>query len=453
LKTLKVALATLGCKLNQVDTEAIREAFERAGWQVVPFAGEADVYVINTCTVTGETDHQSRQLLRRALRRKEKTPGIRVIATGCYAQTAAAALAAAAPGIDLITGNIEKEKIPELLGRLSGGTEFRVRDISGERTFRAAPIGKFSGHTRAFLRVQEGCDRRCAYCIVPLARGRERSATLENAVEQACGFVANGYKEIVVTGIHIGRYGKGLGTPEGSPGCVVGEASLAKLILHLNEVEGLHRIRLSSLDPTEFPEQLYEALDAARGKLCDHFHIAIQSGADPVLRAMRRGYTAGDCREAVRRLRGIYPDACIGADIIVGFPGESDDDFNATYHLIEDLGLAYMHVFRYSSRPGTAAAEMAGRIPAHIKKERSRALLELRRGLNEAYRARFIGRELEVMFEARREKKSGLLTGLSRNYIRVFAADEDGFMGRIAFVVPDSLASAGVSAAIVRPAD
>lgn len=437
---MKVALATLGCKLNQADTEAIREAFERAGWEVSPFGDEADVYVVNTCTVTAGTDHQSRQLLRRALKRKALRPGVRVVATGCYAQTDSAGLAASAPGIDLLVGNLDKERIPELLDRLSSAPRLLVRDVAGEKTFRQLPIGKFACRTRAFLRVQEGCDRRCAYCIVPLARGRERSAPLEDALTQARRFADNGHLEIVVTGIHIGRYGNGLEN----------ETTLAKLLLRLSEIEGLRRIRLSSIDPKEFSDALFDALDAIREKLCPHFHISLQSGDDTILRAMRRDYTAAEFSSRVARLRGLFPDVCIGADVIAGFPGESDMHFEKTYRLIEELELSYMHVFRFSPRPGTAAAEMPDHVPEDVKKERSARLLALRRRLNEAFRSRFIGRELEVLFETRRDKAAGRLTGLTRNYIRVLADGPDELMGSLATALPDSLTHAGLSAKIVN---
>ncbi|MFA6450327.1 MAG: tRNA (N(6)-L-threonylcarbamoyladenosine(37)-C(2))-methylthiotransferase MtaB [bacterium] len=443
----RAMVVTLGCKLNQVDGEAIRESFERAGYEIASFGEEADAYIINTCSVTGETDRQSRQLLRRVMKMRELNraarPGAVVVATGCYTQTEPEHLAKFAPGIDLLVGNPDKERIPELIAELFGENtaaaapakpESFIADAVAEKTFRLSRITDFAGHNRAFLRVQDGCNHRCAYCIVPYARGPERSAPLEDAVAQAEVFATRGFPEIVITGVHVGRYGAG---EQG--------ASLASLLLKLNDIDALSRIRVSSMDPGEFSEELFCALDSVRSKICPHFHISLQSCDDSVLRAMRRDYKFSQCRDIVGRLRGLFPDAAIGADIIAGFPGETDVNFETTYRAIEELELSYMHVFRYSKRRGTPAAEMSGQIPPEAKKARSRRLLDLRDALNESFRSRFIGRKMEVLFETRRDRKSGLLTGLTRNYIRVFADGPDSFQGRLAVAKLDRLNQSGVT--------
>jgi len=420
----RVAIYTFGCKLNQVDTEAVRESFLRAGCEVVDFAEEAEVYVVNTCTVTAGADHQARQMLRRALKRKEERPGTRVVAAGCYAQAQAGALAEALPGLDLLVGNLDKERIPELLAAIeAGGAESSVcvPDVFGELRFNARGIESFSDRSRAFLRIQEGCNRRGEYCIVTYERGRSRSAPPADALAQARRFAENGYLEIVLCGIHIGKYGADLAP----------ETSLAGLLLELNGVEGIRRIRLSSLDPKEFSEELYSALDAVRGKLCPHFHISLQSGDDGVLRAMRRDYSAADFVETVRRLRGLFPDASIGADVIAGFPGESDAAFRATCELVKGAELSYLHVFRYSRRPGTPAADMPGQVAPDVKKQRAAALLVIRESLIGRFHERFVGSEMEVLLESRRLGKKKHLSGLTRNYLRVSGPGPDALMGKI----------------------
>ncbi len=437
----RVSVATLGCKLNQADGEAIRESFERAGYEPAPFGPGADVYVVNTCTVTGVTDHQSRQLIRRALKWKQSVPGARVVATGCYTQTAPEKLAEYAPGLDLLVGNTDKERIPELLERHArdgrGGPGTIVTEVSAETEYRASSVAAFAGRNRAFLRVQDGCNRRCAYCIVPYARGPERSAPLEAAMSQAATFARSGYKELVLTGVHIGRYGGDL-----SP-----KSSLAALLLSLANIPGIRRLRLSSMDPQEITDELFCALDAAREKLCPHFHVSMQSCDDDILLAMRRGYSHEQSEASVERLRAMFPDASVGADIIVGFPGETEARFEKTYTRLEALALSYMHVFRYSRRAGTPAAGMENQIHEAVKKERSGRLHELRFRLNEEFRARFIGSDAEALFESRRDRESGLLTGLTRNYIRVFADAPDSFAGRLASVKLDRLSHKGIFAA------
>lgn len=420
----KVALYTLGCKLNQVDTEYIRESFARAGYEAVDFKDDADVYVVNTCTVTSATDHQARQMLRRAIRRKAGNPSVRVVAAGCYAQTNSEEIIKELPGLDIIVGSLDKERIPDMLERLEGGAAelSEVRDVFEERTFRPVEIDSFSDYTRAFLRIQEGCDSRCSYCIVPFARGRSRSAQPADVLRQAEKFAAAGYREIVLAGIHIGRYGIDL----------VPRTSLAELLLKLNDVEGIDRIRLSSIDPKEFSDELYDALDRIRDRLCPHFHVSLQSGDDEMLKKMKRNYTRDDFSAVVERLREMFPDVSVGADVIVGFPGESFEAFQNTCELVKKTRLSYLHVFRYSRRAGTPAAEMPDQLNEEVKQLRSKQLHEIKKELEDAYRETFVGKDVEVMLETRRIGEKQRLTGLTRHYIRVFGDGGDELMGRMA---------------------
>ncbi|MFH1538163.1 MAG: tRNA (N(6)-L-threonylcarbamoyladenosine(37)-C(2))-methylthiotransferase MtaB, partial [bacterium] len=338
----KLAIATLGCKLNRCDSSAIRESFEAEGYEVVPFGDHADVYVVNTCTVTGETDHQCRQLIRRAVKKKTSR-GARVVVTGCYAQVAPEEVGRRVWGVDLIAGNIEKARIVELLGECHGcGTVRRVSDVFEQRRISSMPIHRFGDYTRAFLRIQDGCDRRCSYCIIPFGRGRSRSETPADALEQARRFAGEGYREIVLAGVHIGAYGRDL---EPKP-------SLAELLRGLREIDGIRRIRLSSLDPTEFTPELLDAVTSLSG-ICRHLHIALQSGDDEILRRMRRPYRAADFEKLVATLHDRSPGMAVATDVIVGFPGEDVSSFERTFDFLRALPIASMHVFRFSPRPNS----------------------------------------------------------------------------------------------------
>ncbi|MEW5946948.1 MAG: tRNA (N(6)-L-threonylcarbamoyladenosine(37)-C(2))-methylthiotransferase MtaB [bacterium] len=428
----RVAVATLGCKLNHYDSQVILEAFEAAGYDAVPFSDPADVYVINTCTVTETTDHQSRQLIRRALRRKAEGGGVRVVVTGCYAQTAPDEIENAAEGVDLIVGNNGKERIAEFVAD-GAGPRTRVSDVFAERKLRSLPLARFGGYTRAFLRIQEGCDRRCAYCVVPYGRGVSRSETPGKVLEQARRFAAAGYGEIVLTGVHIGLYGLDLDP----------KTTLAELLYSLHEIEGLRRVRLSSIDPTELSPALIEAVTTLP-KVCRHIHVSLQSGDDAVLRRMGRSYTTEEFRSLADSIFRRAPDAALGVDLMTGFPGEDDASFERTRSFAESLPLAYMHVFRFSPRRGTPAAEMRPRVPEEAKKERSRILADVRREKNLAFRRRFIGTELEVLVENRRWKGDGRLTGLSGSYIRAFFNGGDDLFGKFARFVPERVSGCGV---------
>lgn len=432
----KLAIATFGCKLNRYDSEVIRERFEAEGWRVVPFDSDADAWVINTCAVTGESGRQCRQAVRRAARLR-RGPEARVIVTGCCAQTSPEEIERMAGGVDLIVGNNDKERIVELLSKCNGSTARVVSGVFDEREFRSLPLKRFGDNTRAFLRIQEGCDRRCSYCVIPRARGRSRSEAPAAALEQARRFAAEGYREIVLCGVHIGDYGRGLDE----------KASLAALLRELHEVDGIGRIRLSSLDPSEFTPELIETVTSLP-KICPHFHVALQSGDDEILRLMRRPYKAADFTALVETLLDRSPDAAIATDVIAGFPGEDEASFDRTFRFLESLPLASMHVFRFSPRPGTPAAGMPGGATEKAKIERSKKIVRLRDEKNLAFRVRFTGRRLEVLVENRRWKKTGLLTGLTGNYIRAFFPGGDELFGEFAAFDAEEIFDGGLRGAI-----
>jgi threonylcarbamoyladenosine tRNA methylthiotransferase MtaB len=398
----------LGCKTNQFESAAMGEALGREGYQLVPFDEAADIYIINTCTVTARTDAESRRLVRRAVRRNGAA---RVVVTGCYAQVAAGELRDL-PGVSLIVGNSEKKGIAELLQGLSGEQRVLVSDIMAEERAEPLALESFAEHTRAFLQVQNGCDAFCTYCIVPYARGRSRSVPYAEVLAGISAFAGKGFREVVLTGIHLGAYGLDL-TPR------------RELLELLREVEGeglVTRLRVGSVEPQEISPPMIDFLAGSK-VVCPHLHIPLQSGSDSVLARMGRRYETGFFRQLVERLVSAVPDLCVGLDLIAGFPGESDAEFEAGYRFVEELPVAYFHVFPYSSRPGTAAAAMAGQLPASVIKTRAERLRRLGERKRLSFHRRFIGRELPVLVQGR--QKDGLLTGMARNYLPVyFAGDE-----------------------------
>ena len=405
---------TVGCKLNQYEGEGIAELLENDGFDIVPFSETADVYVVNTCTVTMRSDYRSRQMLRRASR---INPSAVLIATGCYAQREPERLAEM-PEVDIVVGNSDKAAIPQLAAEhLALKPSQRPIQAEGARLsltvvrpltvdhFEPLDIIRFRGHTRAFLKIQEGCNRRCTYCAVPDARGPSRSRPLAEVLTQTRTLAENGYREVVLTGVHIGAYD--------SDGM-----RLSHLLRKLVTVDGLDRIRLGSIEPLELTHELADTiveLDA----VCDHLHVPLQSGSDDVLAAMRRGHSASEYEQIVRRVTDRLPHVGLGADVMVGFPGETEADFSATIDLIERLPFTYLHVFAYSPRTGTPAAELTESLSGVRKKERSRTLKELSAQRSLAFRTTLLGSELEVLVEKGERGGRALLTGLSDNYIRV----------------------------------
>ena len=415
-----VGFATLGCRLNQVESQEMRALVERAGYRAVDDGEAANVYVVNTCTVTSRADFSDRQAIRRIIR---ANPDALVVVTGCLAQTDPDALARM-PGVDLVLGNQEKYRLPELLGSLvrRERPDMRVGRIADARHVPSAPVTRMSGRSRAFLKVQDGCQHRCAFCIVPAARGRSRSQEPKVLMEQVEALVEAGYGEITLTGVDIGHYGWDL----------VPRTSLAALVAKLAEVGGLRWLRLSSVLPAYFTPELIHAVTTIP-VVAPHLHLPLQSGSDRVLRLMRRPYNTAMYRALVERLAAIIPDLGLGADVIVGHPGESESDFEATMALVEETPLSYLHVFAYSDRKGTEAAKMGDRVAAAVIRGRSARLRALGDEKSLAFRRGLVGRDREVLVLEGREPE-GTLTGLTSNFVEVTFAGPEGLGRRFATV-------------------
>jgi threonylcarbamoyladenosine tRNA methylthiotransferase MtaB len=381
------------------------DRLRQLGHTVVGFDAEADVFIINTCTVTARTDFQSRQLIRRAARRN---PGSTVIVTGCYAQVAPDLLKGL-PNVRLVAGNVEKELIPGLVGTLNGGpADMLVRDIGKARKFSGLTPDRFPGRTRAFLKIQDGCNARCSYCIVPMARGPSRSMPENHVLERVASLASTGYREIVLTGIHLGAWGQDL-TPS---------SDIPSLARRIGEAGHIGRLRLSSIEPLEVTDELIACL---RGStiLCRHLHIPLQSGDDRILDAMGRHYDREFFRQRIERLVSEIPDLAIGVDVMAGFPGEGDHEFENTMALLRELPVAYLHVFPYSERPGTAASSMPGKVEDRVRAARAAALRGLGLAKREAFVKRFAGSKQVVLVEESRDRKTGRLKGFTGNYIPV----------------------------------
>jgi threonylcarbamoyladenosine tRNA methylthiotransferase MtaB len=402
-----VAFHTLGCKVNFYDTEAIWQLFKNEGYDQVDFEQTADVYVINTCTVTNTGDRKSRQMIRRAIRRN---PDAIVAVTGCYAQTSPAEILAI-PGVDLVIGTQNRDSIIPLVKQYE--TERQpinaVRNIMKTRQFEELDVPDFAHQTRAFLKIQEGCNNFCTFCIIPWSRGLMRSREPDSVLKQARQLVEAGYQEIVLTGIHTGGYGEDLE-----------DYSLARLLADLDRIEGLERIRISSIEASQITEEVLEVLNSS-GKMCRHLHIPLQAGSDEVLRRMRRKYTTAEFAEKLRRIREAMPGVAITTDLIVGFPGETVELYREGYEFIEAMNFAEMHVFPYSKRTGTPAARMDDQIDEEVKNERVHELIDLSERNQLAYAQQFVGEVLEVIPE--RDPKGllprGHVMGYTDNYLQI----------------------------------
>jgi threonylcarbamoyladenosine tRNA methylthiotransferase MtaB len=411
-----VALATLGCRLNQVESQEIGALLEGRGFRVVEPGADAQVYVINTCTVTGRADFSDRQLIRRIAR---ENPEAYLVVTGCYAQTDPDAAAAIA-GVDLVVGNQEKYHLPDLLGSLTKRPrpEVAVADIGGAREVPIAPFARVAGRSRAFVKIQDGCQHRCAFCIVPAARGGSRSQEPKVVLDQVRALAEAGYPDVTLTGVDIGHYGWDL----------YPRTSLAALVRSLAGVAGLRWLRLSSVLPSYFTDDLVDAV-ATLPVVAPHLHLPLQSGSDRVLRLMRRPYHTGMYRALVDRLAAAMPGLGLGADVIVGHPGETDEDFEATLALVDSLPFSYLHVFTYSDRKGTEAARRPGHVPAAVIRERSQRLRRLGREKSHAFRSALVGSAREVLVLEARDHQTGLRSGLTSNYVEVLFPGPDG-LGR-----------------------
>ena len=401
-----MSFTTVGCRLNQVDTQQIQTLLEARGFRTVDFDEPADVVVINTCSVTARAELSDRQAIRRAAR---VSPSATLVVTGCWAQTSPGAVAGM-DEVDLVVGNGEKHRLPELLDRI-GPERLHVSEIGSAHTMDVAPAARATGRSRAFLKVQDGCQHRCAFCIVPLARGASRSLDPKVVLDQARLLAEAGHPEVVLTGVDLGHYGADL----------VPRTTLAALVRSLVEIPGLRWVRLSSLLPAYFTPELLDVLTTSP-VVAPHFHIPLQSGSDAVLRSMRRAYNARMYRSLVERLAAARPALGLGADVIAGFPGETDADFADTLACVRELPFSYLHVFPYSARAGTEAAGRAQSLDAGTITSRSRLLRELGREKGERFRRGLIGRIEDVLVLESRDRTTGELVGLTGNYVEVVFA-------------------------------
>lgn len=410
----KVALHTLGCKLNFSETSTIGNEFLKKGFSIVDFEDAADVYVFNTCTVTESAERECRQLVRRALK---KNPDAFVIVTGCYAQLRPSELAAI-EGVDAVLGSNEKFEIFSLLNDFTKKelSCIHVSPTEELTTFGHASSTEADSRTRAFFKIQDGCDYKCSFCTIPLARGKSRSMNPSQVVSDFKELLNQGYKEIILTGVNVGDYGKSF------------DYDLYKLLLNLIEVEGDYRIRISSIEPNLLTDEIID-LTLNSDKLCKHFHIPLQSGSDKVLRLMQRRYTSDDYKNVINKVKSKIPDAGIGVDVIVGFPGETETDFMQTYNFLLELPISYLHVFTYSERPDTKAISMNGKVPIADRKKRNHMLRILSEKKRLEFYNQMIGKEVEVLFEATNE--NGIMKGFSSNYIRVSHNYDESFVNRL----------------------
>ena len=405
MKKLKIGIATLGCKVNQYESALLTQQLYSKEYSIVPFSSVADMYIINTCTVTAHADFQSRQLIRRALNNNKRA---KIIVTGCYAQISPDDIPQS-NGHTIILDNKQKNIIPQIIENDKDDFPFKSnKNISG--TFDHVPLNKFMGHTRAFLKIQDGCDSYCSYCIIPYARGEKKSLPPEMAMNSINNFIAHGYLEIVLTGIHLGAYGQDL-----SP-----KTNLSALLEKITTITSAARFRLSSIEPQEITEDILK-LFKMNDIFCPHLHIPLQSGDDNILRLMKRNYDSSLYRNLIEKITSSLDNISIGVDVMVGFPGEGDKEFENTYRLLQNLPVAYLHVFPYSERPFTAASKLWPKIPDKIKKERALLLRELNAIKRETFASRFLGRRLLVLVEKSKDKKTGLFKGFSENYIPVLS--------------------------------
>ena len=410
----KAALHNLGCKVNAYETEAMQQMLESAGYEIVSFGEKADVYVINTCSVTNMADRKSRQMLHRA---KKLNPEAVVVAAGCYVQTKEQE-AVVDEAIDIIIGNNKKHELVSKLDEFfrDHGKIDAVLDINDKnQEFEELYLDKPSEHTRAFIKVQDGCNQFCSYCIIPYARGRVRSRNMESVLEEVNRLADNGYQEVVLTGIHLSSYSSVQTEADGTES----EVSLLRLIQEIHKVEGIRRIRLGSLEPKVVTEEFAEALSKLE-KVCPHFHLSLQSGCDATLQRMNRKYTAEEYETGCKILRKYFEHPAITTDVIVGFPGETEEEFATTKAFLEKIHFYEMHIFQYSKRQGTRAAVMKNQVPENFKKVRSAELIELGDKMSLEFRQYYIGREEDVLFEEATEiDGKQYYIGYTKEYVKV----------------------------------
>ena len=418
----KIAFITLGCKVNLYDTEAMAELFTEKGYEVVDFEEYADVYLINTCTVTNLGDKKSRQMIRRA---KRINPNSVVVATGCYAQVASEEVAKI-EGINIVIGTKNRSEIVETVENYvaENGVVNNVSDIMGENEFEPLQISRLTNRTRAYIKIQEGCNRYCTYCIIPYARGPIRSRKPEEVVEEVKKLAENGFKEVVLTGIHVASYGLDLGN-----------ITLADIIEKVHSVDGIERIRFSSMEPLAIDNE-FVARMSKLPKVCDHYHLSLQSGCNRTLKRMNRKYNAEQYAEACERLRNAFPNVAITTDIIVGFPDETEEDFKESLAFAERMKLDKIHTFPYSPKKGTPAAKMKNQISGDVKSQRSKEMIALSDKMNIDFLNNNIGKTVPVLFE---DMENGFWQGHTTNYIKVLAKSDENLNNKIVDVKLDKI--------------
>jgi threonylcarbamoyladenosine tRNA methylthiotransferase MtaB len=435
----RVAFLTLGCKLNSFETESLRGVFHRQRYDIVAADQPADYYVINTCAVTGRAEADARQLIRSVTKRN---PAARVIVTGCYAQRDAKTLAAM-PAVALVIGNAEKTQLFQLFEETidtpgAGDRVFTSHLFKGQPTEKftfgqAGDIATISPFTRATIKVQDGCDDFCTFCVIPHLRGPSVSRPIAAILDHARALGAAGYKEIDLTGVHTGAYGEDLAPP----------TTLLAMLEQLVLVEGIERIRLNSIEPATVGDELLDFI-AASPKVCKHLHICLQSGDDDILRRMRRHYDVASYEQLICNVMARMPECGLGSDMLVGFPGETEAHFERTLRVVERLPFSYLHVFSYSARPGTPAAKYPEQVHPTATKERSRRLRELGQAKKKAFAARFLGRQLAILLEGKRDKARQLLSGLTENYLRVHVDAPEALVNQLVPVRLVAMAGDGV---------
>lgn len=413
-----VAFYTLGCKVNQYETNAMEQQFIQNNYKIVDNTEKADIYVINTCTVTNMADRKSRQMLRRV---KEINQSAVIVVCGCYAQVAKTELEQI-PEVDIILGINEKNKIVQIVEEYLANQNniIEVADVSKQKEFLDFGDVTYTEKNRAVIKVQDGCNMFCSYCLIPYARGRIRSRKIENVVSEIEKIAKQGIKEVVITGIHVASYGKDFENEN---------IRLINLLEEINKIEGIERIRLSSLEPTIVDEEFAQRLSKLE-KICDHFHLSLQSGCDATLKRMNRKYTTARYKEATEILRKFYPNANFTTDVIVGFPGETDEEFNQTYKFLKEIEFYKMHIFKYSPRKGTVAEKLPNQVDGNIKEERSKKLIELSNNMQNEKNSQYIGKTVKVLFE---EYENGYYKGHTTNYmvVKVKEKEQDGFIDNI----------------------
>ncbi|MGG7057069.1 tRNA (N(6)-L-threonylcarbamoyladenosine(37)-C(2))-methylthiotransferase MtaB [Clostridium nigeriense] len=403
---MKVAFSTLGCRVNVYESEAMAEKFIREGYEVVEANEEADVYVINTCTVTNMGDKKSRQIISRARRLNENAV---IAVVGCYSQIAPKEVSEI-PGVDVVLGTRNKGDVVYYVNkaREEGKSQVHVEGVLKNKKFEELNIEEYQDKTRAFLKIQDGCNRFCTYCIIPYSRGSVCSKDPKKVIEEVNKLAEHGFKEIILSGIHTASYGLDL----------EGNITLIDIIEEIEKVDGIERIRIGSIEPAFFTPEVIEKIKGFK-KLCPHFHLSLQSGCDTTLKRMNRRYTAEEYAASVELLRKTLPDVSITTDVIVGFPGETEEEFNETYKFLEKIKLTKTHVFKYSPRKGTRAAEMGDQIDGSIKEKRSKLLIELSNRNEKEFIEKFIGKEMDVLIETEVKSQEGIYEGYTRNYIKV----------------------------------